>query len=412
VTVTDSRVGTVHRTVARPLTRSLAVTGTLAVLQAVFVSLVLVELLTLSAWAVEQRATGDSTTALRVGGSIWLTAVHTRVHSGPAVYGLPLTGLTVLLAWLLSRSAARIVRQRIDEGDVALTGGQEAARLAAATAIPLAVVCAVIAGLSRGPGITPSPRTAALGALLVGAAAGLWGVRRVWREIDSTPLLQRLPQPLAVVAATAQACALWLTGAGGLLVLAMLIRHHQLAAELHRSLQAGVLGGAVLILLQLALLPNAAIFGLAWLAGPGFALGTGSTVSPSATHVAEVPALPLLAALPGGAPAPGAWVLTGVVVIAMLAALRCSGALSGSPLGRAAAVGALAGVLCSVGLAVVAALVGGPLGAGRLLTVGPSPWRLGLALALELGAGCALGAVLRVLADREPTATPPLRGNV
>lgn len=118
--------GTVYKTAAKPLSRSLALTGSLTALQAVFVTLVVVEAFTLLAWAVEPKAGSTAVTSIRLAGAIWTTAVHTRIHSGAAVVGLPLPGLTLALGWLISRSVTRLVRSRLDEGEVALTGGQEA----------------------------------------------------------------------------------------------------------------------------------------------------------------------------------------------------------------------------------------------------------------------------------------------
>ena len=59
--------------------------------------------------------------------------------------------------------------------------------------------------------------------------------------------------------------------------------------------------------------PNLALLGSAYLLGPGFAFGTGTTVSPTAVSLGAVPAFPVLAALPNEGPTPG-WlvVLMGV----------------------------------------------------------------------------------------------------
>lgn len=65
-------------------------------------------------------------------------------------------------------------------------------------------------------------------------------------------------------------------------------------------LQPGWLGGGLLFLLNVIYLPNAIIATLSYLVGPGFALGAGTLISPLTHRISEIPALPLLGALPTG----------------------------------------------------------------------------------------------------------------
>jgi hypothetical protein len=73
----------------------------------------------------------------------------------------------------------------------------------------------------------------------------------------------------------------------------------------------------------------------------------------------------------------------GVLLIRRMPVLRIEDAALGG-----FATGAAAGGV----LTVVAALAGGPIGPGRMATVGPSAWQVGLAAALELGIGAAIAA--------------------
>ena len=70
--------------------------------------------------------------------------------------------------------------------------------------------------------------------------------------------------------------------------------------RLYEELGLSVLGGVMVTLGQLAILPNLIIFGTSWLTGVGFAIGTGSYVSPLATQLGPIPALPVFAAIPTG----------------------------------------------------------------------------------------------------------------
>jgi hypothetical protein len=51
---------------------------------------------------------------------------------------------------------------------------------------------------------------------------------------------------------------------------------------------------------QLAILPNLIVFGAGWISGAGFMIGSGSLVSPLASQLGPLPALPIFAALPTG----------------------------------------------------------------------------------------------------------------
>ncbi|MAL07799.1 MAG: hypothetical protein CMH36_13375, partial [Microbacterium sp.] len=77
--------------------------------------------------------------------------------------------------------------------------------------------------------------------------------------------------------------------------------------------QGGVdLIGAVMIELgQLVYLPTLIVWTMSYLAGPGFALGAGSTISPVGTHAGVVPGVPVLAALP---PSGTVWLLALVLL--------------------------------------------------------------------------------------------------
>ena len=200
-------------------------------------------------------------------------------------------------------------------------------------------------------------------------------------------------------------------------------------------------GGAVLVLGCLLLLPNAAVWAVAYAAGPGFAVGTGTVVSPFGATLGPVPALPLLAALPAAGSPPAMVravlllpVLAGVAVGVVLARRLPAPAAPAAPAsadgedgaggsdgsdtpgadgegwgpvgraGRAAGWGLAAGLAAAAALTALAALSGGPLGAGYLAAVGPSPWQVALALAVEIAVPAALTAAL--LPAPDPTAPP------
>jgi hypothetical protein len=67
----------------------------------------------------------------------------------------------------------------------------------------------------------------------------------------------------------------------------------------------------------------------------------------------------------------------------------------------------VAGLLAALVLTVLATLAGGSLGPGYLAAVGPSPWRVALALAVEIGVAAALTAAVLPARDRGPAEPLP-----
>ncbi len=178
---------------------------------------------------------------------------------------------------------------------------------------------------------------------------------------------------------------------------------------LTQGLHLDPLGSVLVFLVQLALLPVAVVWGVAWLTGAGFAVGAGSSATPFEALLGPLPALPLFGAIPQGwgafgALAPAAVVLMGVLLGVWFARgplqRRSSWAVM---LTTAVAAAALAGLA----VAALCALAAGSVGPGRLDTVGAEPWLTGGLAAGELGAGLLLGvAASRVDLQRVRIALP------
>ena len=168
-------------------------------------------------------------------------------------------------------------------------------------------------------------------------------------------------------------------------------------ATLSRSLEPGAIGSVLLLVTQLAYLPNAILWAIAYTLGPGFAFGAGTMVTPTGAALGQLPAFPLLAALPPGTHAhPGladrssCWrcrTLAGCAAGLLLVRAAPTPALEAAPLWGLACGAAAGGVL-----GILAAFSGGPLGNGRLAAVGPSGWQVGAVAALEIGIASAVTA--------------------
>lgn len=89
-----------------------------------------------------------------------------------------------------------------------------------------------------------------------------------------------------------------LIGLGALVfAIALVLRGGDVIALIEAS-HVDVLGATIVTLAQLAYLPTLVIWGLAFVAGPGFAVGTGTAVSPAGTQLGVIPGIPVLGALP------------------------------------------------------------------------------------------------------------------
>jgi hypothetical protein len=169
---------------------------------------------------------------------------------------------------------------------------------------------------------------------------------------------------------------------------------------LYESLHTGIFGGLVITVAQLALIPVALVWMMSWIAGPGFTLGIGAIVSPFATTVGAVPAIPLLGAIPETSDS-SEWVTVIPAIIAFIAATRYASNLRSrgqifnpgdlADLGRVVATAAVAAVAIALTTVLVGSYATGSAGPGRFVQVGIDPIAVGLVLAGGVFAGSLAG---------------------
>jgi hypothetical protein len=391
--------------------RPLAVTGAIAACAVAGTGLAALTMLVLAGWIAAPDAGAGLAGVLRTAALLWLISHHVAfsLHGVGQIGMLPL-GLVLLPGALLWRAGRWVVRA----GGVARLGHVGYAALA--LAVPYAMLAAALALASSSPRAVPSLLESAICPFLLAlTAGGLGGARAL---VPWTQMTRVLPGPLrSVILGTAGALTV-LAGAGALLACASLaLRLAQFRAA-SAALAPGAVGTGLLLLGQLAYVPNAVIWAISFALGPGFAFGTGTVMAPSGSALGPLPALPMLAALPPGIH-PG---VPPPLAVAVLAVPYLAGAIGGLLAARTAPVLALeaapmwgfaCGTLTGCLLAVMAAFAGGPLGGGRLAAVGPSPWQVGLVATLEVGLAAAVTAGvlnwLRLRATVTHPASRPLR---
>ncbi|WP_244181739.1 DUF6350 family protein [Streptomyces curacoi] len=387
--------------------------------------------------------------ALHVAAVLWLLAhgvelVRSDTLSGvPAPVGVTPLLLFVLPVWLVHRAARDAAA---DGGDgTPLVPGRTAWAGVVLGYVGVGVVAAVYA--ARGD-LRPAWGWVAVCVPLVAmgaAGVGVWTAcgrppEVVERVLVALPRWVRRLVPgvrararFGAAARAAGAGGAVLVGGGALLVGGSLVWHGGAARESFVQLTEGWSGRFAVLLLCMALVPNAAVWAAAYALGPGFVLGAGHVVGPlSAAPAPLLPPFPLLEAVPdagvvqplhwgvGVVPlAAGAvmgWLVAGAAVCGWGAEERLEGGPAsgviraqggraaeavrsrtgpatevgrarGGPAaagevwsyGRTAAVAVLAAVLCAAGVAGLAALSGGPLGVGVLARFGPVWWQAGVA---------------------------------
>lgn len=256
-----------------------------------------------------------------------------------------------------------------------------------------------------------------------------------------------------------------LIGLGALMFAVSVVLRGGEVIALFESANVDALGATVVTLAQLAYLPTLAIWGMAFVAGPGFAVGVDTAVSPAGTQLGVIPGIPVLGALPESTTpwllllallpvALGAFagwmtrsrlVAPPVAVVAEPQRVLADGdaapqaarstaltaLLSGvdatrsvdlahegetdgtaidddrtDPIGARAVITLGIAALSAGGAALLAVLASGSVGPGRLAEVGPQPGPVALAVGVEV----LLGAAILLLSPRRRPAPAAAAG--
>ncbi|MFL0411159.1 DUF6350 family protein [Microbacterium paludicola] len=174
---------------------------------------------------------------------------------------------------------------------------------------------------------------------------------------------------------------------------------------LYEASQVDLTGAILLTVAQFAYLPTMIGWSLAWISGPGFALGAGTGVTPAGSQLGVLPGIPMLGLIPEhGSPLLLLSVLAPVAAGAIAGwgiriAFRAEAHAEGSdhePTAPRAVLAVGIAVIAGAGAALIAVLTSGSLGPGRLAVTGPEPGAMALAVGLEV----LVGAAILLLAPR------------
>lgn len=363
------------------------VAGVVAGAQAALLSLLLVVAPALATYV---TTSADPTNAgvgwqrsVAVAASLWLLGHGVPLVTTTATVTLVPLGLSCLALFSCYASARRSGR---------------ATRSSYLAAVLTYVVCALLVALSvdrTAQGIVLT----ALGAVVVGGSglgAGLLARpgAPTLREV-TRPGWSRLPALVRVGVAGGLHAAASLVVLATVLVLVWVLGGRTTITDVLHGLGLDTVGGAVLGLAETALVPNVVVWAVAWLAGPGFAVGSGSVFSPAEVVAGPLPALPLLGALPQPDTAGGVlrWAPVLLVLVGALAGWWTHRRRVGGPWWHAGAVALVVAGTAGVLVALLVVLSGGAVGPGRMVDVGANA----LLVAGAVAGGVLLGALLVVL---------------
>jgi hypothetical protein len=157
-------------------------------------------------------------------------------------------------------------------------------------------------------------------------------------------------------------------------------------------LDAGIFGGALLLLLNILYLPNIAIALLSYLAGSGFAVGRDTLISPWWHHMDQVPTFPLLGVVP---------VVRHPLAITLAMIFIGFGALLAYwTLDSGVNLLIQSAILFVAILLILSYLSSGSLMTDEMGTFGVSVWKFGLTATLEMALGAGMTTYLLSRAQR------------
>lgn len=339
-------------------------------LRSVAVLLLPISFIALLAWATAGSATGNTGDPLRAAMWIWLGA-----HQIPFSLALPPANAAGFLSYLplgalvipvlaVRNGVARVI-DRLDGNPSTLTTAR------ALFALLYTGIGTLFAYFSSTSGVKP-----------------LWYLAPVYllpvTLISAATVGRRLVFGQAILYSTRVLSLL--LGISSIVFGVLIFINLTTVKSLSLVLEPGIIGGFLLLLLNILYIPNAVIATLSYFSGAGFAIGSDSIISPLSYNLNSIPAFPLLGALPSSS---SHYALFAITVIVLSGALLATWtvALSSRVL------------IQSLFACVVITALLGYAGSGALITeamsaMGVSPWKFTLALSGELIAGALLALYL------------------
>ena len=376
-----------------PVAGALAATGSWLVLA----------LPALVVWVATAQTTVGWGEALGVASAVWFLGHGAVVRIADVTLTLAPLGVG-LLALLVTVRSARRVLDRTERAAPGTTWRRQLVRqVAPGFVLGYAAVALVAWSLTLAGPARPGLRGVVV-ALALPVLALTWALLRRYVTGKEAGIvgdwLERRPRwlPRGIRSGVHGAGLLLLVGAVPLAV--MVVARWSTVSGLHAAVGAGLVGGIVLTAAQVLVLPNFALWGLAWLAGPGFQIADGSTITLAGAHPGLMPMIPMLGALPSESTwSPWLLLLLAAPVLAGggIGWFACRSVARLSSWRTKLATATTAAATSAVCLTLLAGRGSGAAGVDRLSAVGTRPWAFGALLLAELVVGAAASVLVRQL---------------
>ncbi|MGQ0630833.1 MAG: cell division protein PerM [Sporichthyaceae bacterium] len=362
--------------------------GAAAAVLAAAVVMAVISAVTIVLWAAgPQDSAGGVWAPLGVAAQLWVLAHRVSIDTAAGAILLPPLLITFAQALVTARTAGWVVRS---------TRAHEragAATVVAAVALTHGVLVALAAGMSEAAGVFTSLRAGVVAGLIfavIGAAPQTWTWARA--RARHGPLVRCWARGLG-------AGLVGMLGGGMVVVAVALVVDLGTARDLVESVGGGFAGVAAMVALSLALLPNAALWAVAFATGSSVAVGNDAALGLHGMDPGALPALPLLAALPApGELAPAALLalLVGPIAGMAIGWFGYPTAVGGVRYRLRVAVPVAAAFACALALGALA-WIGDVNAGGRLSDLGPSAQQVTVRAAFVLVPSAALMALGRAL---------------
>jgi hypothetical protein len=343
---------------------ALVIAGALGALWAAAIGLVIVSIPIFLAQVTSTSSSAGWGSTLRAGSAAWLVANDVPIRIGNVGYSLLPWGLLVIpvaLLVLAGRWAAHVSHAK--------TRGERGAVIAIAV-----IVYALLGLLASRLSSTDTVSTSAWRSCLTTAAVALlafgWGVLRT--RINARR--DALSPTRQVIWRSGGLAIIVLIAVSSVVLFIALALGFSTAIDMQRALDAGPVGGLVLLLIGIGYLPMMLTWTLAYSAGSSVTIGTGSVISPFVSNPVptELPPFPLLAALPSSS-STAQWFLPVLIVGAgALVGLWISRRIVLPAIKRAGVATAASGI-AAVAVLLAAVISNGSVGVERLRDLGPAP---------------------------------------
>ena len=345
------------------------------VLRTLAVLLLPLSFISLIAWATAGSATGNTSDPIRAALWLWIGAHHipfslTMTGGAPGYLSyLPVGAVVIPFLALRSGFYRAINKLHMDYHSV------DSVRII--FALIYTAFLTLLSFLSKSSGVTPKWYLAPVFGFVIAYSAA-------FTASTGTRISKGL-----ILATQTVALAL---GASFIYLGVLILIHVKTVNNLTTVLQPGIFGGILLFLLSIFYLPNAAIALLSYFLGSGFAIGTGTNISPFTRTIDQIPAFPLMGVIPESTSR------IALIAIALFIGLGVLLAIRSLTEGNKA-------LLQSFGLSILIIALLSYLASGALITqamgsVGVSIWKMTLAFAIEIGLGAVFVIILPAIFER------------